>query len=328
MAIIKFKDKIHTNDEGFNISLKNKYAYWIQFKYVIPFSEITTEKYIELERDGICIDKIEAYKKRDLRALPFNLWFSDELTEYIDFKETEKFQNFDKLEKYNKSIGSIAPNLTTDKIKDTRSFLLGTFIGILKNADSTTLDAYTYKNKAIILRALEYFKNGGLDKEFSKILNDIDTILNNNFNNSGNSGNGNLGPGDLGSCGCLGNSNNNNQINPSLQGGFFNAYNITGSTLVNNYHTGMMVILNDFLKNPDFWILNLDTSDHIELKEYLEGILKLGLDIPAYTATFRTDINNMIQSLTYIIDQDLIGHKNFIRDSIYKFVNYVPFLKF
>ena len=37
MAIIKFKDKIHTNDEGFNISLKNKYAYWVQFKYVIPF---------------------------------------------------------------------------------------------------------------------------------------------------------------------------------------------------------------------------------------------------------------------------------------------------
>lgn len=323
MAIIKFKDKIHTNDEGFNISLKNKYAYWIQFKYVIPFSEITTEKYIELERDGICIDKMEAYKKGDLRALPFNLWFFDELTEYIDFKETEKFQNFDKLEKYNKSIGSIAPNLTTDKIKDTRTFLLDTFINILKNADSTVLDGYTYKNKAIILRALEYFKNGGLDKEFSKILNDIDTILNNNFNNPGNPGSsqGN----DPGSCGCLGNSN---QINPSLQGGFFNAYNITGSTLVNNYHTGMMVILNDFLKNPDFWILNLDTSDYIELNEYLEGIIKLGLDIPAYTATFKTDVNNMIQSLTYIIDQDLIGHKNFIRDSIYKFVNYVPFLKF
>jgi hypothetical protein len=325
MAIIKFKDKIHTNDEGFNISLKNKYAYWIQFKYVIPFSEITTEKYIELERDGICIDKIEAYKKGDLRALPFNLWFSDELTEYIDFKETEKFQNFDKLEKYNKSIGSIAPNLTTDKIKDTRTFLLDTFIGILKNADATTLDAYTYKNKDLILRALEYFKNGGLDKEFSKILNDIDTILNNNFNNSGSSGNSGIT--DLGSCGCLGNIPNNTP-NQNLQGGFFNAYNITGSTLVNNYHTGMMVILNDFLKNPDFWILNLDTSDHIELKEYLEGIIKLGLDIPAYTATFKTDVNNMIQVLTYIIDQDLIGHKNFIRDSIYKFVNYVPFLKF
>ena len=321
MAIIKFKDKIHTNDEGFNISLKNKYAYWIQFKYVIPFSEITTEKYIELERDGICKEKIEAYKKGDLRALPFNLWFSDELTEYIDFKETEKFQNFDKLEKYNKSIGSIAPNLTTDKIKDTRTFLLDTFINILKDADSTVLDGYTYKNKAIILRALEYFKNGGLDKEFSKILNDIDTILNNNFNNSSSS----QGIGDLGSCGCLGNSN---QINPSFQGGYFNAYNITGSTLVNNYHTGMMVILNEFLKNPDFWILNLDTTDQIELKEYLEGILKLGLDIPAYTATFKTDVNNMIQALTYIIDQDLIGHKNFIRDSIYKFVNYVPFLKF
>ena len=321
MAIIKFKDKIHTNDEGFNISLKNKYAYWVQFKYVIPFSEITLQKYIELERDGICKDDIEAYKKGNLKALPFNLWFSDELTEYIDFKETEKFQNFEKLEKYNKSIGSIAPNLTTDQIKNTRSYILSTFICILKNADSTTLDAYTYKNKDLILRALEYFKNGGLDKEFSKILNDIDNILNNNF--FGNSGNGIA---DLGSCGCLvPNTPNNNQ---SLQGGFFNAYNITGSTLVNNYHAGMMVILNDFLKNPDFWILNLDTSDQIELKEYLEGIIKLGLDIPAYTSVFRTDVNNMIQALTYIIEQDLIGHKNFIRDSIYKFVNYVPFLKF
>lgn len=322
MAIIKFKDKIHTNDEGFNISLKNKYAYWIQFKYVIPFSEITLQKYIELERDGICKDDIEAYKKGNLKALPFNLWFSDELTEYIDFKETEKFQNFEKLEKYNKSIGSIAPNLTTDQIKDTRTYILNTFICILKNADSTTLDAYTYKNKDLILRALEYFKNGGLDKEFSKILNDIDNILNNNFFGNSNSS----GIADLGSCGCLTpNTPNNNQ---SLQGGFFNAYNITGSTLVNNYHAGMMVILNDFLKNPDFWILNLDTSDQIELKEYLEGIIKLGLDIPAYTSVFRTDVNNMIQALTYIIEQDLIGYKNFIRDSIYKFVNYVPFLKF
>lgn len=322
MAIIKFKDKIHTNDEGFNISLKNKYAYWVQFKYVIPFSEITLQKYIELERDGICKDDIEAYKKGNLKALPFNLWFSDELTEYIDFKETEKFQNFEKLEKYNKSIGSIAPNLTTDQIKDTRSYILSTFICILKNADSTTLDAYTYKNKDLILRALEYFKNGGLDKEFSKILNDIDNILNNNFFGNSNGS----GIADLGSCGCLVPNNPNN--NQSLQGGFFNAYNITGSTLVNNYHAGMMVILNDFLKNPDFWILNLDTSDQIELKEYLEGIIKLGLDIPAYTSVFRTDVNNMIQSLTYIIEQDLIGHKNFIRDSIYKFVNYVPFLKF
>lgn len=325
MAQIKFKDIIHTNDEGFNLLLKNKYAYWVHYKYVVPMEQISFEEYLELERFGIhedCIDKkIGKYITKDGK-FSFNVWSSDELLKYVDFGETEKLQSIDRFEKYNKTIGNLGPNITTEMIKDTRGYLMELF--------EKEIITDNYPNKDLVVRMLQYFKNGAVDKEFTPVLIKINDLLNaGSLVNSGSTipsvGSGNSFSG--GSCGCV--SSNNQNSGNITNFSTVNAYRTQLTyDLVSEYHQGMLVLLDKVFGDPDVWILGCEVSTQLEIKEYIDGILKLQLNIPQYSQTFTKDLQDFSKTLEYLSEGSLVGHKNFIRDSITKFVKYIPFLKF
>lgn len=322
MAQIKFKDIIHTNDEGFNLLLKNKYAYWVHYKYVVPMEQISFEEYLELERFGInedCIDKkIGKYITKDGK-FSFNVWSSDELLKYVDFGETEKLQSIDRFEKYNKTVGNLGPNITTDMIKDTRGYLMELF--------EKEIITDNYPNKELVVRMLQYFKNGAIDKEFTPVLIKINDLLNAGslVNSQGiPSNNGNLpSTGTSGSCGCASNSGNITNFSN------INAYRTQLTyDLVSEYHQGMLVLLDKVFGDPDLWILGCEVSTQLEIKEYIDGILKLQLNIPQFSQTFTKDLQDFSKTLEYLSEGAIVGNKNFIRDSITKFVKYIPFLKF
>lgn len=320
MAQIKFKDIIHTNDEGFNLLLKNKYAYWVHYKYVVPMEQISFEEYLELERFGInedCIDKkIGKYVTKDGK-FSFNVWSSDELLKYVDFSETEKLQSIDRFEKYNKTIGNLGPNITTEMIKDTRGYLMELF--------EKEIITDNYPNKELVIRMLQYFKNGAVDKEFTPVLIKINDLLNaGSLVNPGSTvpsvgSNGNISS----SCGCTSNSGNITNFST------VNAYRTQlNYDLVSEYHQGMLVLLDKVFGDPDLWILGCEVSTQLEIKEYIDGILKLQLNIPQFSQTFTKDLQDFSKTLEYLSEGAIVGNKNFIRDSITKFVKYIPFLKF
>ena len=326
MAQIKFKDIIHTNDEGFNLLLKNKYAYWVHYKYVVPMEQISFEEYLELERFGInedCIDKkIGKYITKDGK-FSFNVWSSDELLKYVDFGETEKLQSIDRFEKYNKTVGNLGPNITTEMIKDTRGYLMELF--------EKEIITDNYPNKELVVRMLQYFKNGAVDKEFTPVLIKINDLLNAGslVNSQGLNGNPISSAGSVpnsgGSvCGCS-NPNSGNITNFSN----INAYRTQLTyDLVSEYHQGMLVLLDKVFGDPDLWILGCEVSTQLEIKEYIDGILKLQLNIPQFSQTFTKDLQDFSKTLEYLSEGRFVGNKNFIRDSITKFVKYIPFLKF
>ncbi len=320
MAQIKFKDIIHTNDEGFNLLLKNKYAYWIHYKYVVPMEQISFEEYLELERFGIhedCIDpKIGKYVTKDGK-FSFNVWKSDELIQFIDFPETEKLQSIDRFEKYNKTIGNLGPNITTEMIKDTRGYLMELF--------EKEIITDNYPNKELVMRMLQYFKNGAVDKEFTPVLIKINELLNaGSLVNSGNSNPSNGSVNQIGACGCS-NQNSGNITNFSN----ISAYRTQLTyDLVSEYHQGLLVLLDKVFGDPDLWILGCEVSTQLEIKEYIDGILKLQLNIPQFSQTFTKDLQDFSKTLEYLSEGAIVGNKNFIRDSITKFVKYIPFLKF
>lgn len=282
---IKFKDRIHTSDEAFNLLLKGRYAYWIRMKYVIPLEDLSLTDYIQAEREGID-ENLMVYT---------NIWKSDDLCDFIDYPETEKANSTRNYEKYNQHQGNLAPHLTQDSIKNAYIFFLDTILQGLKDASSDG------KVSPLLERAIQFFKNKGNDDILTvlyqlQILPDLPSSSTQISSST---------------CGCS-NPYGDLNIPNSLK-----SYN-----LINIYTEGLKNVLLRAIQNPDFWIMSLEEQTTLEVKEYVDSMIRLDLDITG--TNFKKDAKDFSQALEYIAEQNLVGHKNFIRDSIFKFVKYIP----
>ena len=284
--IIKFKDRIHPSDEAFNLLLKGRYAYWVRLQYVIPLSDLSLDQYVKAEREGIDLKNgCSEYA---------NVWNSDELTDYIDYPETEKINATRVYEKYNEKQGNMAPHLSQERIKNAYLFFLDLIYQGLKDSSRDG------KVDSLVERSINFFKNKGKDEVLSilyqiQLLPDLPSSPNQISSSS---------------CGC-------NQIPDLTIPGSFKTYNLPGV-----YAEGLKNILLSTIQNPDFWIMSLEEQDILEAKEYVDSILRLDLDFPG--TNFKKDARDFSLTLEYISEQNLVGHKNFIRDSIFKFVKYIP----
>jgi hypothetical protein len=122
MNIVKFKDiylkdlQQFTQDEmdWFNDNLKGKYAYALNWNWVIPFSAMTVSEFVENSRlntpDG------------------FDNYPYDKFEEFVDLEFTEKANSIDKYVALNKFSGKT--ELTIEDVKKFRTWLASTLLAI------------------------------------------------------------------------------------------------------------------------------------------------------------------------------------------------------
>lgn len=135
MNIIKFKDQIHPTDVVFNHLLKGKYAYCVQFRYVVPFEYMNLDDYIEAEQSPRFDKKYHLSRYWDLREC--------ELDAYIDEEGTEEANSIKFYLTHNAH--STNGDLTIDDIRRTRTRIAEVLITI----DTTNSDLWDYYCKGM-----------------------------------------------------------------------------------------------------------------------------------------------------------------------------------
>lgn len=304
MNIVKLRDIIMPSkisiSEFFNKTLKGRYAYWIQMRYIFPLDSLSYEDYIEYEQ----LDEIDFMSDS---ILPHIDLYSEEccmidfVNTYIDTCATEEANS---IYKY-----VISNNYNTDadiSMDDIRVFRQWLAAELLKlNDDKHNI----YSSEQIHM--LEYYKNN--------LYNDVIKYLNVFGNESFNIQSVNT------KCGCC-NDTNIMKIDALQQCDAKLIY-------INNMHNFMVKTFEDV----DFW-KDLNVEFIKTFKKYIDNIINSGLTISAKaTSNFaecectsiKTENNNELilkrlsTSLGYIIDKDINGHINFIHDALY---NWAAFL--
>ena len=319
MNIIKFKDikldsscGLSSNKiELFNNELKGKYAYVINWMYVISFDRISQENYVKVSignplQEGSYLEFIE---------IPH---------EVIDITETNNINSIEKYNNLNKY--TTDSNVTIDEIKQFRPWVAHMLLRQNNIQDSDIkqmLKYYTYDNDDKqegsgmydnVIKQLTVF--GDTSLMFKASTNNSCGCSTNNYNASN-------------TCCCTNNSIAN--LNTfKLSNNSFDAIEIYKM----NIYTKMV----DTFKNLDFWLPYKD-SILIDMKNYVDNIIKV--DLPLYTTIQSSTyaecgclnqkdmeqqnnmkiLSNFSQALGYIIDGDMDNHKNFIKDALFKWAS-------
>lgn len=279
MNIVKLLDKIKEGDDFFNQRLKGKYAYNVRCEYIIPLDSITVEEYNRLEVEGVSDDII--YDS------------VSSLLEFIDFDETERVNSINKYIYLNKFVSD--DDITIDELKRFRTWLAENLLDISSDLDEKTthmLQYYVDEMNDDTYRRLQMF--GSTDVQLS--------IVNT-------------------SCGCTNNSS-------LYQLGGVNVCDPL-SIYKKNIYTYMVSIFSDI----EFW-KKFSITFIKEFKRYIDGIIKnnFTLTTSSYVTNYadcsclnekdveqRNNIsilNNLSKSLEYFINDDLVGHRNFISDAL------------
>lgn len=299
----------------FNKYLKGKYAFWIHMRYIVPFDTMGYKGYIAVEED---INKL--LKKEDgTYPKPYGCEYIDiynldgcmcDIMKYVDIAETDRINNISifKIKNNNTSDSDI----TIDDLKLFREWLAKELLNLniihKEEFESEMLDDSTK-------HMLEYYANN-MNDDVIKYLAMYSNI--NTFDST------------VKSCCC---SNNIMELNES------NVSNICDS--VKSYKYNLYKKMVDTFSDISFWtqwdkIEENDTSNKsfISLfKQYIDNIIKVGLKInnkidnkSIYSDCVCDDHNNdnniiilkrLSDSLNYILNNQIVGHKNFIKDSLY-----------
>jgi hypothetical protein len=122
MNIVKFKD-IYLKDlsqftqeemDWFNTNLKGKYAYALNWNWVVPFSEMTVSQFVEQSRLNT--------------PLPYTNFPYEKFEEFVDTEFTDKANSIDKYIALNKFSGNT--ELTLEDVKKFRTWLASTILAI------------------------------------------------------------------------------------------------------------------------------------------------------------------------------------------------------
>lgn len=314
MNIVKLKDVLMPEQfkmaEFFNTKLKGKYAFWIQMRYIFPLDSLCYQKYIKYEQ----MDPMDFLKET---TLPHIDLYSEEycmidfVNIFIDLCETEEINN---IYEY-KASNAYATDADIDisSIRIFRTWLASELLKLNKGIYDEHLGKYSME----VVHMLEYYKNG----MYNDVIKYLDIFGNASAEIAFNSANS--------SCGC---ANNINLINVNSTG----TLNVCDpkQIYVGNIHKLMVKTF----ENVDFWISV--NKDFIKIfKKYIDNIIKVGfvINIPKTPDRFiecncsnskNDSLNNNILSklsiaLGYIIDNDVVGHTNYIHDALYNWAEYL-----
>lgn len=299
MNIIKFKDIIVPDNNVFNEHFKGKYCLWPKLTWAVNFNDVDFNEYVDLEQSVIEPQDMEIPY---LVVMPA----SSEMIDLVDIEATTKANSTSRFEAENKFLpGS---DITIEELKQFRSWLASSLLSLQKYDDDTTKSMLEYYQEHMndrIVRTL---------RKFSTYFNTSDLNVNYSYN----------------TCGC---TNNPTKISKDLLSKELTVY--SGCDPIDVYKMGIYSKMVEIFSNMYYWIDGFETKNFlIDFKKYIDNIIDcefvLGSGNSIYGITDCMCINqnnqevntlilkNLSKSLEYIINDDVIGHKNFISDSFSK----------
>lgn len=322
MNIVKFKDTIKEGDEVFNSFFKGKYCYCINWKWCVPL-EYDASKYIEDSKN----DHYSGGEVEGEDALPM---IQIELYEiYIDWSLTGKANETDHYQYLN---NFVSEELTLEMIKKFRTMVAQTLLGCASFWD----DEYDEVNTPKITSMLEYYKNNMMDCALKALMTFSDPSVNLN--------------GTYTDCGCGSKSTTLSQFsqaNPvSMLGAFTKTCNCgndaiaalfaqAGCDCVGLYKKAIYNYMVSVFSDYKFWKCIPDEVLNLYIK-YIDAIIKAGLPLNVSTLNVSSllygdcsclsqdsqsgnllILNNLKKAFQYIIDKDIVAHKNFIFEALY-----------
>ena len=290
MNIIKFKDVVLAEDDKFNEKFKGKYAYWIHMKYAVSFDDLGDNyKTYELSSDPRALLTSNGIDYLDVE---------DGYVSVVDVADTEKVNNIDVYIARN----NFTPDkdITIEELKKFRTWIATKLldIGIFNDTESHVLKYYANGMYNDVVKYLSEFG------ESKKIVSNIIQSP----------------------CSCQ-----NNNISGATQ-----PLNICDPVYIykNNIYEKMV----DMFGKTEFWS-QYDINFLEEFKKYIDNIIKC--DFILYKTPYISDFNdcgcnntntqeNMLKilqqlsnSLNYIINNDILGHKNYISTSFNNWAKYL-----
>lgn len=288
MNVIKFQDVILEHDSVFNEIYKNKYAYLVNWQYIVPL-EVSQMVYVELSQGTTPIEEIE-------NVLPY-----DDYRMYIDAKETESINSVSRYLSENQFVTD--SDITIEEIKKFRTHV------------ATLLYEFYVANpidNEQLVRMLKYYKNNYIDE----VVEGLYVIIGNNFEHRNRVS---LEPmNKVYTCSCI-------------QQGTLPQVGIQTCDTLGEYKLAMRDLMIRYYGSMDFWL----DKDYIvkEVIRYLENILRVGLpltnqvvEVPCSNLSFsmqsyyENQLRDLITAFEYILTGDFTGHKNFVSNTLSKWV--------
>lgn len=290
MNIIKLRDKVMPSDNNysslFNTYFKGKYAYWVHMKYVVSMDMVSKEDYIKYENN---IDELLNMG---------NYIESSNIMDYIDYQETEMVNNINEYMMKNSYVAD--EDITLDELKRFRTWL----------ANELLLSEDYFDE--LVSHMIRYYADGMMDSTITALIN----FGSSNFFVNDISAN---------TCGCHQSSNLSSLYN--TQGVLCEPISIYRK----NIYKKMVEVFSDV----NFW-MQFPKEFISTFKGYIDNIVKVGLPLSknnyeAYkdcsctkqdTQNDNIDILNRLSiSLEHIYNGNVNGHRNYIKDSLYKWAS-------
>jgi hypothetical protein len=319
MNIIKLQDKIipesYEKSNFFNTYLKGKYAYWIRMRYIVPFDTMTHDGYVACEEDinKLLIDSNGEYPRPfgceylDLYEHIVDLYDDRELNilDYIDTAETDRINNIN--EYIIKNSFNTDKDITLDEIKKFRTWLASELLLFDTNYKTGEYINNLYTSQEI--HVLKYYKQGMIDETINSLVCFGNPLV--KYNETKTS-----------SCGCSGSSDLSSLYNT----------NLSTCDPINIYKKNIHNKMVEMFSNIDFWT-QTPKEFILTFKQYIDNIISVGLPINngQHTSKYldcvcskgdQSQQENIIilkklsESLNYIYNNDLVGHKNYISDAL------------
>lgn len=318
MNIVKFKDIMKEGDEIFNSLFRGKYCYCVHWRWCITLEENTPENYIEISK-----------QEDPIPPIPEGVTYITlaDYTDYIDMAATNKVN---KVDSYLLSNSYIPSDYTLDQIKKFRTFVATALLV----AEAEWDEEYDVTLTDKIEKMLQYYKNGMFDdivKALMAFANSTSLNISGTYTDCG--------------CGNTTTANSITKIANTAAGIYTNTAGGCGCSSANSalllanacdcvslYRNNIRAFMIDVFSDWKFWDLVSDTvvPDMINM---LKAILDAGLPFNTLNTdvvfgdcscmnqgsddTGRLIVSNLIKALTYIKDEDVVAHKNFIKNSLY-----------
>lgn len=307
MNIVKLKDILMPEEfrmsQFFNEKLKGKYAFWVQMRYIFPLESLDYKTYIKYEQlDTVLMMGPDILPHIDMYSE--ECCMGDFVNIYLDIEETERINGVNEFLLANEYV--VDSDLDLNKLRNFRSWLASELLFFNTNVNGDELGHFS----SDLMHVLDYYKNG--------MYNDIVKHL----SVFGQEGKVNWST--KKSCGCC---SQNDVLTLSA-----NSYCDALAIYKKNIHN-MMV--SEF-QNIDFWT-QFNKKFILLFKKYIDNIIRVGLVIKNtesnvisncscdITENYSNEklLRNLSTSLQYIHDEDIVGHRNFIQDSLYNWAEYL-----